>query len=68
MFSQIIIPKDKNISPAFNAFGNVWKQIKNNTFKIKITKFDRFTNNQQHFDQWINQMYMYIEIKKIPND
>ena len=45
MCSQVRVFKNWNISLTFNAFGNVWEQSENNTFKIKITKLDMFINN-----------------------
>ena len=36
-------------------------------FKIKIVKPNMFINNQLHLDNQICQMYIYFEIKRIPN-
>ena len=51
---------------ALSASGSTRGRSSNETFKVKIAKPDMFIGNWLHFDKWINQMYIYIEIEGIP--
>ena len=57
-------PKDSFF--VFNAKGNVKKNYSNvNTFKNEIIKLDIFIENCFHFNKYINQIQMYMEIESI---